>query len=162
MTLTGLRAVAVPFVLLFWFRDAAGPALALYGFVLLSDVADGWAARRFAAVTRLGAILDPVVDIAVVLSLFAACAYGSAAPWWGPLPPAVTSLVFLATIGRSVRLGRIGKYYGAVLYVALIPMLAGVSSGVSLAICVVAAALSGVVMVERIAGVAGILPRKAR
>ncbi len=43
-------------------------ALATFGLAALSDGLDGWIARRFKQGTRLGQILDPIADKALMLS----------------------------------------------------------------------------------------------
>jgi cardiolipin synthase (CMP-forming) len=74
--LTLLRLVSAPAIALFLLERRF--ALALLGFALaaITDVADGWIARRWNQVTRLGVVLDPVVDIvfnlAILCGLFAA------------------------------------------------------------------------------------------
>lgn len=45
-------------------------AFIILGIVFLSDFLDGWIARKFHQTSLLGAILDPVADKLVVLSLF--------------------------------------------------------------------------------------------
>lgn len=57
-------AIAFPFVV-----DRPGLALAVLLAAGLSDVLDGWIARRFAQVTPTGAALDPVTDKIFVLTV---------------------------------------------------------------------------------------------
>ena len=47
----------------------------------LSDIADGYIAREYGLSTRLGAILDPLADKILVLSLAVPLAYQSLLPW---------------------------------------------------------------------------------
>jgi cardiolipin synthase len=80
--LTLLRIVLVPGITLFLLDRHF--ALAFWTFLLaaLSDVADGWIARRWNQITRLGTLLDPIVDIVFNLSIFAALAAAHLlAPW---------------------------------------------------------------------------------
>lgn len=62
--------------------ERPGPALAILGAAGLTDVLDGWLARRSGQVTALGAIVDPIADkafaAAVVGTLFA---HGTLALW---------------------------------------------------------------------------------
>jgi len=59
----------------FVFAGEAGERLALVGAASLSDVLDGWLARRRNAVTRWGALIDPIADrifaLAAIASLLA-------------------------------------------------------------------------------------------
>ena len=61
--LTLLRAALLPGVVLFLEERQFGLAVAGYVLAALTDVADGWIARRWRQVTTLGTVLDPVVDI---------------------------------------------------------------------------------------------------
>ena len=77
--LSVLRVLLIPFVLYF---IAQGPAAQLQVVLLLlmagaTDLADGWVARRYNQVSRLGKILDPLAD-----KIFLACLLG-ALVWWG-------------------------------------------------------------------------------
>jgi phosphatidylglycerophosphate synthase len=69
LLLTLARIALIPGVCLFleehWFKAA----LALYLVAAVSDVLDGWLARRTRQVTRLGTVMDPLVDIAFNLSI---------------------------------------------------------------------------------------------
>ena len=80
--LSVLRVLLIPFVLYF---IAQGPAAQLQVVLLLliagaTDLADGWVARRYNQVSRLGKVLDPLAD-----KIFLACLLG-ALVWWGDLP----------------------------------------------------------------------------
>ena len=83
------RLLSIPAFYLFITRDH--PSLALLAFLIggLSDVADGIAARRLHAVTRMGRVFDPLVDVlfnvGVVMGLSRA----------GYLPGWILSLVIL-------------------------------------------------------------------
>lgn len=74
--LTLLRLVSAPGIALFLLERRFTLALVAYAIAALTDVADGWIARRWNQVTRLGTVLDPVVDIVfnltIVFGLFAA------------------------------------------------------------------------------------------
>jgi phosphatidylglycerophosphate synthase len=64
-------------VLAAWFVVASGAAerLALLGAASASDLLDGWLARRHNAVSRWGALIDPIADrifaLAAISSLLA-------------------------------------------------------------------------------------------
>jgi CDP-diacylglycerol--glycerol-3-phosphate 3-phosphatidyltransferase len=67
-------------------RGRHGPALALFLFAASTDWVDGWWARRFGQVSRLGRMLDPLVDKVIVCGAFILLAGrgpagGSIAPW---------------------------------------------------------------------------------
>lgn len=76
--LTALRlllAVLFPFVPETW----RGPVVAAAG---LSDLLDGWIARRFHAESHLGRLLDGIADKAFVFSAILTLAATGHMPWW--------------------------------------------------------------------------------
>lgn len=82
VTLTLLRIVLVPGLALFLLDQHYHAALIVYGLAALTDVVDGWVARRWKQTTRLGAVLDPLVDIIFNLALFFALAVSNLLPMW--------------------------------------------------------------------------------
>jgi cardiolipin synthase len=82
VTLTLLRVVLVPAMALFLAERHFHAALVVYGLAALTDVADGWVARRWDQITRLGTVLDPQVDIVFNLALFFALATANLMPDW--------------------------------------------------------------------------------
>jgi cardiolipin synthase len=80
--LTLLRATLVPGIVLSLIERRLPLALALYVVAGLSDVADGWIARRTGQTTQLGTVLDPIVDIVFNLSVLAALAVSDLMPFW--------------------------------------------------------------------------------
>ena len=63
--------------------DTQWPALALWFVLAVSDLADGWLARRQGA-TRSGAFLDPLADKVLVLGAMTALV-AKGALWWVPV-----------------------------------------------------------------------------
>src|SRR5262249_6837043 len=82
ITLTLLRFVLLPGLALVLIARRFDLAVPTYVFAVLTDVADGWIARRAGQITRLGTVLDPVVDIAFNLTLFCALAACGLLPEW--------------------------------------------------------------------------------
>ncbi len=80
--LTLLRLALTPAIVLFATRQLVWLALAAFLIAAFSDVADGWLARRWRQETRLGTVLDPVVDVLFGLSLFYALTAASWLPAW--------------------------------------------------------------------------------
>ena len=66
-----LRVVLVPGIALFLLDRHFALALVTFLVAALTDVADGWIARRWNQVTRLGMVLDPIVDVVFNLAMFA-------------------------------------------------------------------------------------------
>jgi len=71
--LTLLRIAAIPIVVVCFYSplDYARPIAAiLFGLAAITDIIDGWVARRFGQMSRFGEFLDPVADklmVAIVL-----------------------------------------------------------------------------------------------
>ncbi len=85
--LTGLRLVAVPVVgtvLVVSGDTEAGrfTALALFVAASLTDVADGWVARRRGQCTAFGALADPIADKALVATALVCLSALALVPWW--------------------------------------------------------------------------------
>ena len=79
ITLARLCAVPLAFWLVIDRRMAA--AFGLFVAAGVSDAVDGWLARR-AGTTRLGAMLDPVADKALLVTMYVTLAAVSALPVW--------------------------------------------------------------------------------
>ena len=80
--LTLLRMGSAPVIL--WCYSQGKIEVAIYVTIAasLTDFLDGWAARALNSVTRSGAILDPVADKVLILSLFAMLYVHGAIPAW--------------------------------------------------------------------------------
>ncbi len=74
IALSLLRVVLIPGIALSLTRGHLKLALAGYLLAAMSDVADGWVARRWKQETKLGTVLDPLVDIVFGLAVFIALA----------------------------------------------------------------------------------------
>jgi CDP-diacylglycerol---glycerol-3-phosphate 3-phosphatidyltransferase len=82
--ITMARVVALPVVILLIVgTDTEWQALALWFVLAVSDLADGWLARRQGA-TRSGAFLDPLADKVLVLGAMTALV-AKGAMWWVPV-----------------------------------------------------------------------------
>jgi cardiolipin synthase len=80
--LTLLRLCMAPGIALFLAERHHALALVVYLVAELSDVADGWLARRLRQITRLGTVLDPIVDILFNVVVFAGLYWGGVVPAW--------------------------------------------------------------------------------
>lgn len=84
--------------------EARFAAFALFVAAALSDVWDGYLARRYDLITDVGKLLDPIADkllLVVTLVPFYIVSHrdgGPPVPWWGPLPTWVLIVIF----GREV------------------------------------------------------------
>ena len=80
--LTLLRCCLAPGIALFLAEHHYALALGIYLVATLSDVADGWLARRLKQITRLGTVLDPIVDILFNVVVFTGLFLGRVIPPW--------------------------------------------------------------------------------
>jgi cardiolipin synthase (CMP-forming) len=80
--LTLLRVCLAPGLALFLAQRHFALALGIYLAAELSDVADGWLARRLKQITRLGTVLDPLVDIFFNIIVFSGLFLGRVIPAW--------------------------------------------------------------------------------
>jgi CDP-diacylglycerol--glycerol-3-phosphate 3-phosphatidyltransferase len=93
--LSVLRVLLIPFLLHF---IAQGSAAQLQAVLLLliagaTDIGDGWVARRYNQVSRLGKILDPLAD-----KIFLACLLGGLV-LWRDLPLWLLGMLFARDLG---------------------------------------------------------------
>jgi len=75
---------------------ASWPAAILVLVVSLSDVLDGWLARRYHWQSDLGRVLDPVTDRVLFLVLVGALLLFGVLPWWAVVPLIVRDGLMLA------------------------------------------------------------------
>ena len=78
-----IAAPAVPLMFLYWARPYADiGALLLFLVAAITDWFDGYLARAWKQETKIGAMLDPIADKAmVVVALMVIAAYSSYSPW---------------------------------------------------------------------------------
>jgi len=74
LVLTLLRVSLVPGIVLFLEERHFMVAFVTYALASLSDVFDGWIARRWNMVTRMGTVFDPLVDVVFNLAMLAGLA----------------------------------------------------------------------------------------
>lgn len=90
--LTGLRFLSAPLLAMLLFQNRYQAALGVFIFAALSDMADGWLAKRYHLATRTGRYLDPAADKFLMLTSYIALTVLHITPVW------LTALV----IGRDV------------------------------------------------------------
>ncbi|MFC1526622.1 CDP-alcohol phosphatidyltransferase family protein [Candidatus Latescibacterota bacterium] len=83
--ISALRIAIIPFLLYSLHRDGDGVSAVTVSLLLVSgvtDLLDGYAARRLDQVSRLGRVLDPLADKALVGSLCVALVWWRGFPLW--------------------------------------------------------------------------------
>ena len=80
--LTILRILLIPvFISLLVYRKP-GPALVVFALAALTDLLDGYVARRSGSQSRLGAFLDPIADKLLLMASFVTLTYLKTLPFW--------------------------------------------------------------------------------
>ncbi len=114
--LTFFRLACLP--VFFWLYGLQAPgcawkAASLMFIAALTDLADGYVARRFHATSDFGRAFDPFVDRAFFLTVFAAYIYYGTMPWWAAAPVLLRDVAILlasvALFGRSRERPRVLK-----------------------------------------------------
>lgn len=80
--LTLLRLAAAPVLVVLLRDERHALALALFVLAGISDGLDGYIAKRFSHVSRLGAILDPVADKVLIVSAYVMLTLLGLVPFW--------------------------------------------------------------------------------
>jgi CDP-diacylglycerol--glycerol-3-phosphate 3-phosphatidyltransferase len=97
--LTVLRLCALPLVVYLYSRGAPGASWStavLILFAALSDVADGYIARRYHVQSEFGRWVDPVVDRAFFFVIIAMLWYFGTLPWLAVVPLLIRDGIILA------------------------------------------------------------------
>lgn len=80
--ITVARMALIPWIALALFEARYDEAAVLFAIAALSDGVDGFLARRYGWQTRLGAILDPLADKAMILAAMIALVAAELLPLW--------------------------------------------------------------------------------
>ncbi len=108
--ITALRLALVPLVIAAIAEGRYAQALGLFAAAAATDVLDGAAARRWGAVTQVGAYLDPVADKCLLSGVFVALAAAGAAPWWLVAAIFGRDLYILLGAAAALRWTRLRKF----------------------------------------------------
>lgn len=99
--LSVLRLALVPVFLALLVSGADAWALLVLVLSSLTDFLDGWIARRFNQITRLGQLLDPAADRLYIFAALIGLAWRDLVPWW-LVAIVVGRDVFLLGLGVSL------------------------------------------------------------
>jgi cardiolipin synthase len=94
--ITGLRFLLIPVLVLLLFDRRYVAAFGVFLVSAVSDLADGFIARRWNLRTRLGAIADPLADKLTMLSVTLVLAAQALIPIWLAMAIVVRDLVIVA------------------------------------------------------------------
>ncbi|GAB1320589.1 hypothetical protein MFIFM68171_10799 [Madurella fahalii] len=99
--LTASRLVAAPFIGYCILHDYHAMALGLFAYAGVTDLLDGWIARRWNLKTVVGTVIDPMADKTLMTVLTVALAMKGALPVW----------LAVIILGRDVALAISAIYY---------------------------------------------------
>jgi len=80
--LSVLRVLLIPFLLYFIAREDQLQAVLLLLLAGATDIGDGWVARRYSQVSRLGKVLDPLADKIFLAFLLGGLVFWRDLPLW--------------------------------------------------------------------------------
>jgi len=98
-TLTMLRIALVPVFLYTLYHRDYNHALIIFGVSALTDFFDGYLARRFHELTRLGKVLDPIADKLILISSFVLCGLLGLIPLWLAILVVGRDIIVMAGVG---------------------------------------------------------------
>jgi cardiolipin synthase len=141
LLLTLLRVSLIPGICVFLEERHFRVALALYVIAALSDVFDGFLARRWGQITRLGTVMDPLVDVAFnLVMLWGLTASGLLSNWVFWIGTTRYAILIVGAACLSLFVGPVkirptsfGRFTGVVMtaFIALLTLLYAVSGRVA-------------------------------
>ena len=85
-------------------------AVWVFFFVAITDSIDGWVARRWHLTTRFGAILDPIADKLLLVTIYASLGYVEAVPRWLVAIVFGRDVLILLLAGLTMASGRVRTF----------------------------------------------------
>lgn len=93
--ITLIRLAIVPFYTYFLWINELFIAAVLYGVAAISDILDGYLARRLSQTSNLGKIIDPLADKIIVIVSLIYLGFKAIFPLWGVLILFIKELIML-------------------------------------------------------------------
>ncbi|MGH7041947.1 MAG: CDP-alcohol phosphatidyltransferase family protein [Acetobacteraceae bacterium] len=104
--ITFARLCAVPLAVWLVIEHRLGSAFVLFVTAGVSDAIDGWLARRMGGGTSVGALLDPVADKALLVTMYVTLARVGEVPAWLAILVVFRDLVIVGGVIVLTLLGR--------------------------------------------------------
>jgi len=117
-----LRIILAPVFFFAFMWDFVEVAISLYALGFISDIVDGFLARRLEATSSslLEAYMDPIADFTLVLTCFSAFSLRSIYPSWILIVFVIMFLFFILSSRKKKPVyDPVGKYYGTFLIVMI-------------------------------------------
>ena len=124
--LTMLRMAMIAVYLWLFFQNRLYPALLVFLLASLTDVLDGYIARKYQLVTSFGKLMDPLADKLMVCAVLVTLALRGWVPWWLLAVVAAKEIlmvlggIFMLRRGVVVYAGQIGKAATAAFMLAIV------------------------------------------
>lgn len=124
--LTVARFFLIPFIIYFIVKEQYITALILLTVSGLTDILDGWIARKFNFITNFGKLIDPLADKATQLAVLLTITFKGVIPFWIIIVVALKESAMLA--GASFLYGKelvvssrwFGKLATVLFYIAIV------------------------------------------
>ena len=94
--LTILRFILIPFIIVYIIQENYIAAFIFLTLSALTDVLDGFIARKFNFITNLGKVLDPLADKTTLVSILVALAVNNVIPMWILIIVAIKEFLMIA------------------------------------------------------------------
>jgi CDP-diacylglycerol---glycerol-3-phosphate 3-phosphatidyltransferase len=118
--ISSLRLAALPFFLYSYSVGNPVACMVIFGFAQITDLVDGWVARKLKTQSRAGAYFDAVTDFTLITGIFAAFIMSGYYPVWIMVLIVASFAQFIVSSLFSKKLyDPLGKYIGSVLYIAI-------------------------------------------
>ncbi|MGB9938175.1 MAG: CDP-alcohol phosphatidyltransferase family protein [Methanobacterium sp.] len=115
--ITSLRIILLPLVLYLFFIDLRLLSFVIFVLLALTDVLDGYIARKMNLSSYLGAYFDTIADFTLILTMFIAFVVAGIYPIWLLLLIIFMFLQFVLTSNIKMPVyDPVGKYFGTCLY----------------------------------------------
>jgi CDP-diacylglycerol--glycerol-3-phosphate 3-phosphatidyltransferase/cardiolipin synthase len=107
--LTLFRIAAIPLVVVLFYspmQHARPVAAILFGIAAVTDILDGWVARRFGQMSKFGEFLDPVADKLMVAIVLVMLVQGD--PLW------YVDIIAMIIIGREITISALREWMATI------------------------------------------------
>jgi phosphatidylglycerophosphate synthase len=123
--ISSLRIAALPIFLLLFSSGAIAWCFVLIGLAALTDLLDGYLARKLRVATRFGAYFDAATDFILIIGVYSIFTASGYYPIWLPLLIIASFAQFLLSSLYAKKIyDPIGRYIGSALYIGIVLTLA--------------------------------------
>ncbi len=119
-SISTIRLATLPLILYFFITGAQVWCLLVFGIAIVTDLIDGYIARKLNAATKWGAYFDATIDFTFIIGIFIAFIIKGYYPAWIMLLIVLSFGQFIISSRYSKKIyDPLGKYIGSVLYIAI-------------------------------------------